>query len=183
MKESLMFVSDREVDRSMSIIVGCGDIAQAVAEIEPRNRLYFCSGVSNSQETRESEYQREKDLLLEQDRSEHLVYFGSLSVFYSDTRYARHKKEMEELVKENFERHTIVRLGNIDWGDNPNTIINFFRNRHSEGKPLEIRDTYRYVVDREEFLHWMNMVPDWPCEMNVPGRRMKVQEIVEEYVL
>ena len=166
----------------MKEIVGNGDIAQALQDTE-KDVLFFASGVSNSQETRESEYQREKDLLLRQDRGKHVVYFGSLSIFYAEGRYQRHKREMESLVKGEFPRHTVVRLGNIDWGDNPNTIINFMRGRHAEGKPLEIRDTERYVVNKEEFLHWINLIPEWPCEMNIPGRRMTVQEIVDEYVL
>jgi len=160
------------------VIVGSGDIASAI--IDREGLLFFASGVSNSQETRESEYQREKDLLLEQDRSKHLVYFGSLSIFYSEGRYAKHKKEVEDLVKENFERHTIMRLGNIVWGNNPHTIINYFRNRIKEGKSLEIQDTYRYIVDKEEFQYWIGMIPEWSCEMNVPGKRMSVVEIANE---
>ena len=161
-------------------IVGRGDIAGA---LEPREGfLYFASGVSNSREERESEYEREKELLLSQPRDKHVVYFGSLSIFYSDTRYAQHKKEMEDLVKDNFDNYTIVRLGNITWGDNPNTIINFFKEQKKKGEPLEVRDTERYVVDREEFDHWVGMIPEWSCEMNIPGARMSVIDIVKKYV-
>lgn len=161
-------------------VVGNGDIASAI--IDREGLLFFASGVSNSSEIRESEYQREKDLLLLQDRGQHLVYFGSLCIFYSNTRYAQHKKEMEELVKENFEHYTIMRIGNITWGKNPNTLINYFRARSREGEPLEIQDTYRYIIDKEEFQHWMSIIPFWNCEMNLTGRRMKVSEIVEEFV-
>jgi len=162
------------------MIIGEGDVASAI--IDKESLLFFASGVSNSQETRESEYQREKDLLLIQDRKQHSVYFGSLCIFYADTRYARHKREMEELVKENFGRYTIVRLGNITWGNNPHTLINYFKARKQAGEPIEVRDEYRYVVDREEFRHWLGLIPDFNCEMNIPGRRMKVREIVEELV-
>jgi len=162
-------------------IIGSGDIASALEGCGKENMTFFASGVSNSQETRESEYQREKDLLLAQDKSEHLVYFGSLCIFYSETRYAQHKREMEDLVRENFERYTIIRLGNITWGTNTRTIINYFRGRMKEGKPLEIQDAYRYVVGKEEFQHWIGMIPStFSCEMNVPGRRMRVVEIVNE---
>jgi len=161
------------------MIEGRGDIASAI--IDRDDLLFFARGVSNSQETRESEYQREKDTLLKQDKSQHLVYFGSLCIFYSQTRYAQHKLEMEGLVKENFGRYTIVRLGNIDWGENPNTIINYFRARKQAGQPLEVRDEYRYIVNKEEFRYWLDIIPEFNCEMNVPGRRMKVREIVEEY--
>lgn len=162
-------------------IVGHGDIASV---LEPREGFtFFASGVSNSQETRESEYQREKDLLLSQDRIKRLVYFGSLSIFYSDSRYSRHKREMEELVKDNFPEYCIVRLGNIRWGNNPHTLINAMKGRVQSATPLQIQDTYRYIVDREEFLHWISLIPTFNVEINIPGRRMKVSEVVKEFVL
>jgi phage pi2 protein 07 len=164
------------------MIIGNGDLASVLKDRE--DLLFFASGVSNSQETRESEYDRERDLLLSQPRSLRLVYFSSIRVFYPEAnRYTTHKKEMEQLVKETFPKYTIIRLGNIDWGTNPHTIINFFRNQRKEGEPLQIQDAYRYVIGKEEFLSWMDMIPDWNCEMNLTGRRMKVAEIVKEYVL
>lgn len=163
-------------------IEGNGDVASVLTD-RP-GMVFFASGVSNSQELRESEYQREKDLLLQQDRSQKLVYFGSLSIFYSDTRYTQHKKEMEELVKENFPDYCIVRIGTITWGDNPHTIINTLKNHVANEEPLEIRDVYRYVIDKDEFLHWIDLIPaNMNCEINIPGKRMKVAEIVKEYVL
>ena len=162
-------------------IVGNGDIASVL----PDNKkwLFFASGVSNSRETRESEYTREKNLLLKQNRSAHLVYFSTLAVLYGNNRYVQHKREMEELIKQEFPRYTIMRLGNITWGTNPYTVINFFRLQLKKDKPIKIQDTYRYIIDKDEFLHWINLIPVWNCEMNVPGRRMKVKEIVDEYCL
>lgn len=162
------------------MILGHGDIAGALKDRE--DRVYFASGVSNSQEIRESEYQREIDLLLKQDRTKHIVYFGSLCIFYSNTRYARHKRYMEELIKANFKHYTIVRMGNITWGKNPHTLINYLRNRAEKGEPLEIQDTSRYLVDKEEFLHWINMIPEWNCEMNIAGQRLTIEEIANKYV-
>lgn len=158
------------------MIVGNGDIASVLTDRE--DRLYFVSGVSNSQETRRSEYEREKNLLLAQDKYRHIVYVSTLAVFYTDTLYVQHKLRMERLIKKHFKHYTIIRIGNIDWGDNPNTLINYLR-AHPEA---EIRDVYRYVVSKEEFLYWVNLIPEWPCEMNIVGRRLKVKEIVDEYV-
>jgi hypothetical protein len=153
--------------------IGKGDIGSVLPESD---LLFFASGVSNSQEDRESEYQREVDLLNAQDGLQHIVYFGSLSVFYSDTRYTRHKLEMEQRIRR-FPSYTIVRLGNIAWGKNPHTLINYLK-AHPDA---EVRDEYRYVVEKDEFLHWINLVPDWNCEMNITGRLMKVKEIKNEY--
>lgn len=162
------------------MIIGHGDIASILPDRE--DRLYFASGVSNSGETRETEFKREIKLLLDQDKNAHLVYFSSLSIFYSDTPYANHKKMMEYVVKQHFPNYTIVRLGNITWGKNPHTIINFMRAQKKAGKTLDIRDAYRYVIDKDEFLHWIAMIPDWCCEMNLPGIRLTIKQIVKKYV-
>ncbi len=161
------------------MILGEGDIASVLPERE--DLLFFASGVSNSQETRESEYEREYNLLLSQDKDEHLVYFSSLAVLNGVGRYLDHKRSMEATIKEEFPINTIVRIGNISWGTNPHTLINNFRGQIERGEELNIQDTYRYVVDKDEFLYWVNLIPYWTCEMNIPGRRMKVQEIVDEF--
>jgi hypothetical protein len=158
------------------MIIGNGDIASVL--IDREDRLYFASGVSNSEETREREYEREAILLTDQDKWRHIVYFSSLCVFYTDTRYAQHKRMMEKLVKKYFGHYTIIRLGNITWGKNPHTLINYMKTH----KDAEVKDVYRYVVDKEEFLHWMELIPEWSCEMNVPGRMLKVKDIKKEYV-
>lgn len=163
------------------MIVGNGDIASVLVDRE--EVTFFASGVSNSQEDKETEYAREINLLLAQDRLSHLIYFSSLAIFYSDTRYTQHKRAMEVKIKQWFPRYTIMRLGNIDWGSNPHTLINYFRYRLATGEPVNIRDEYRYIVDKKEFLHWVNLIPEWNCEMNITGRRLKIQEIYDEYIV
>lgn len=159
----------------MKGIVGSGDIASVLTE--KRNLLFFASGVSNSAEDRETEYLREMSLLHKQPKNKRLVYFSSLCIFYSTSRYAQHKRQMEELVK-TFPKYTIIRLGNITWGTNPNTLINYLRT-HPEAP---IQDTYRYLIDKDNLLHWIERIPGFNCEMNLPGRRMTVQQVVDEFV-
>src|SRR3989344_1252980 len=161
------------------MIVGYGDIASVLKD--RKGTIFFASGVSNSQETRESEYKREEDLLMKQNKNKHIVYFSSLAIFYpQNTTASRHKKHMEELVKTHFKHYTIVRMGNITWGNNPHTLINHFRNAVKKGEKLEIWDTYRYLVNKKEFLHWIEMIPDWNSEMNITGQRLKVKQIVKK---
>ena len=161
------------------MIIGHGDIASVLLDRD--DRIYFASGVSNSREIRESEYEREVNLLLDQDKYKRLVYFSSLSIFYSDTRYTKHKRYMESLVRGNFGMWNVVRMGNITWGTNPHTLINFIRDKIKKREPVIISDVYRYIVTKEEFLYWIDMIPDWRCEMNITGRRMKVIDIVKEF--
>lgn len=156
-------------------IVGNGDLASVLPDSD---LLFFASGVSNSQCTDESQYERERDLLLDQPRDKHIVYFGSLSIFYAKGRYQQHKRDMEEMVKLNFPLYTIFRIGNITWGDNPHTLINYL----AAHPKAELRDEYRYIVGIEEFMHWINLIPDFSCEMNVPGERLKIKEIYERFI-
>lgn len=162
------------------MIIGNGDVASVLPD--RGDLLFFASGVSNSQETRESEFRRERDLLLSfTDDPRRLVYFSTLSTLYKDSPYTQHKKQMEQLVKL-FPKWCIVRIGNIDWGTNPHTIINHFRLQKARGEKLRIEKTYRYVVSKPEFLYWVSLIPNWNYEMNIPGRRMTIKQIVDEYV-
>ena len=161
------------------MIVGNGDIASVLPDRD--DLVFFASGVSNSGDQPESEYRREVALLSRQPRNKRLVYFSSLSVFYSDSRYARHKHTMEDVVRKYSKYYCIIRLGNISWGNNPHTLINHFKNQIAKGERLTIENTYRYILDMEEFLAWIDMIPNWNCEMNLPGRRLKVEEIAREY--
>lgn len=161
------------------MIVGHGAIAKAITDRD--DRIYFASGVANSLEMRNEEYLREWNLLAEQDTKKHLVYFSSLCVFTQDTRYARHKLEMEREVKRRFPRYTIMRLGNIEWAENPNQLIPFLKRKLKKREYFTIIDDYRHILSREDFDYWINHIPDWNCEMNVTGWRMKVAEIVGRY--
>lgn len=175
-------------------IVGNGDIASALHEggVDRDDLLFFAAGVSNSSETRESEYQRELDLLNSIPKTAHIVYFSSLCIYYSGTRYMRHKSAVENYIRRNWAcpsgrldcpvrgigQYTVMRLGNITWGNNPHTLINYLR-AHPDAS---IQDTYRYILDKEEFWHWLRLIPHWNCEMNIPGRRMLVKDIYREFV-
>lgn len=159
------------------MIIGSGDIASALPQRD--DLLFFASGVSNSQTTNGDDYTREINLLFKQDIHSHIVYFSSLRVLYDNSRYLRHKRLMEELIKKRFKKHTIIRVGNIAWGNNPHTIINFLKDKIKNGDSYTVQDTYRYIVDKEEFAYWIDKIPKWSCEMNITGCRMKVEEIVE----
>lgn len=161
-------------------IIGHGDIARVIPD-RP-DRLYFAAGVSNSQETRASEYLRELKLLLAQPSDAHLVYFSSLSVLYADTRYTRHKRMMEVLVKQFFARYCVLRLGNITWGTNPHTLLNHLRAERAAGHPLDIRPVYRHLCTLDDFLFWLALIPDYSCELAVTGQRLTVQQIVDGYL-
>lgn len=167
----------------MNKIIGNGDIAGVLHKVEPKGLTFFASGVSDSKETREREFLREKELLWNQEVPSHLVYFSSLRAINPTTPYLQHKRDMELQVMNGFQYYTIVRLGNITWGNNPNTIINFLKNRINSAESLVIKDEYKHLVGEEEFVYWMNQIPiNSKFELNITGRFIKVSKIVEEII-
>lgn len=161
------------------MIIGSGDIGSVLKDRE--DVLFFASGVSNSAETRKSEFNREFNLLMNQDWNKHLVYFSSLSIYYSGSDYTRHKISMEHNIRFYFKNYTICRIGNIDWGCNPNTLINYLTRKISNDEPYEVKEVYRHIISKDEFLYWMDLIPvGLKNEMNIPGRRVFVPDLVKE---
>jgi hypothetical protein len=162
------------------MIIGKGDIASILNDRE--GAIFFASGVSKSSETNEAEFNREIELLNKQDKTKCLFYFSSISI--DDTqklsnRYLQHKKSMEELVKSNFKNHNIIRIGNITWGSNPNTFINYIRNKIKNGEPVEIKDEFKYLIDKEQLLLLTNNLPlTGQNKISIFGRMAKVKELI-----
>jgi hypothetical protein len=161
------------------MIVGRGDIASVLNDRE--GATFFVSGVSNSNETRESEFIREIELLDKQDRNKCIFYFSSIAIddMSKNSKYLQHKRKMELLVKSNFQNYNIIRIGNITWGSNPNTFINYIKNKKNKGEPVEIKDEYKYIIDKEQLVLLTDNLPligqNTIC---VFGRMAKVAELV-----
>lgn len=124
------------------MIIGSGLIAKSLQHLDTENTVYFASGVSNSLETRNSEFERELSLLrttVQNNKNSRLVYFSTLSVHDQSKQtspYVLHKLQAEDLIKNISENYLILRIGNIVGpGGNPNTLFNFLKNRIS-GKTL-----------------------------------------------
>lgn len=139
------------------MIIGNGDIASVLNDRD--GAIFFAAGVSNSSEMRESEYQRELNLLKEQDKTKCIFYFSSILIDVSDSFYFTHKRKMEQYIKDNFENYNIIRIGNISWGKNPNTFINYIRNKIKNNEPVEIRDEYKYIIDKNDLVTLTDTLP------------------------
>lgn len=162
------------------MIIGNGDIATALKGNEDcfnRDVIFFASGVSNSKETHPEPYQRELRLLMSQPKDKHIVYFSSLCIYYLNTEYARHKRIMENTIKNHWPSYTIVRIGNINWGKNPHTLINYLKaHPYSEPQPV-----WRHILSFKEFQYWMKMIiVPGKNEMNVPGRMVFVPHLMND---
>ena len=161
------------------MIVGRGDIASVLNDRD--GAIFFVSGVSNSNETRESEFMREIELLDKQDKTKCIFYFSSIALddVNKNSQYLQHKRNMELLVKSNFENYNIIRIGNITWGSNPNTFINYIKNKKSKGETVEIKDEYKYVIDKEQLVLLTDNLPlTGQNTICVFGRMAKVAELV-----
>jgi len=161
------------------MIVGRGDIASVLNDRD--GAIFFVSGVSNSNETRESEFMREIELLDKQDKTKCLFYFSTIALddINKNNQYHAHKRKMELLVKSNFENYNIIRIGNITWGSNPNTFINYIKNKKSKGEVVEIKDEYKYMIDKEQLVLLTDNLPlTGQNIICVFGRMAKVAELV-----
>jgi len=159
------------------MIVGTGDLAKAINDRS--GALFFCSGVSNSQETEYAAFKRERELLMVQDKSLCLFYFGSISMYTVSSPYTRHKAKMELLIKSNWNHYNIVRLGNISWGSNPNTFLNYIRGRKERGESYEVLDEYRYMIDEDQLNLICSSLPlHGQNEINVFGKMAKVKDLI-----
>jgi hypothetical protein len=86
---------------------------------------------------------------------------------------------MELLIKSNFQNYNIIRIGNITWGSNPNTFINYIKNKIKNGEPVEIKDEYKYMIDKEQLVLLTNNLPlIGQNQISVFGRMAKVKELI-----
>jgi hypothetical protein len=162
------------------MIVGKGDIASILNDRE--GAIFFASGVSKSTETNESEFWREIELLDKQDKTKCLFYFSSITLDDMSkigNQYLAHKRKMELIVKSNFKNYNIIRIGNISWGSNPNTFINYIQNKIKNGEPVEIKDEFKYLIDKEQLLLLTDNLPlVGQNTISVFGRMAKVNELI-----
>jgi hypothetical protein len=163
------------------MIIGRGVVASIIKD-KP-GYIYFACGFSNREKLTEEIKNSEKDKVLNYENTDDMfVYFSGLNIYFApETEYTKFKVEMENLIKNKFKNYCILRFGAVTWGDNPNTLVNFLKNKIINNEELVIQNVYRYINDKEDLSHWISMIPDsGKHEMNVTGRRVKVTDLVEE---
>ncbi|WP_066222821.1 NAD-dependent epimerase/dehydratase family protein [Formosa haliotis] len=141
------------------MVVGTGLIANAFVREYKNSKdvVIFASGVSNSNETRLSEFQREKRLLensLKDYPNALFVYFSTYSLGDPDSinkPYVLHKIEMEHLVNRH-RKFLILRVSNVvGHNGNPNTIFNFFVHKLKANELITVwNSAKRNLIDIED---------------------------------
>jgi len=163
------------------MIVGTGDIASILNDRD--GIIFFASGVSNSSETTESEFKRELDLISKQDKSKCIFYFSSIAIDnnekYEISKYLQHKKQMEDYIKDNFQNYNIIRIGNIMWGSNTNTFLNYLKNKIKNNESVYISDEYKFMINKEQLLALTDNLPIIAQnQLSIFGKMIKVKDLI-----
>jgi nucleoside-diphosphate-sugar epimerase len=144
------------------MIIGNGLVASEFKKQESKfkNCLIFAAGVSNSKEVDDSEFSRDKNLListLQKYKDLKFVYISTILAGHVDNAYYRHKLEMEELVKNYADSYIIFKVPQlVGHGGNSNTLLNYFKSRIINEEPVPVYfDSKRSLMD---ILDLTNMV-------------------------
>ena len=147
------------------MIVGNGLIANSIRTCDREDVILFASGVSNSVNPSQSDFEREEMMLREhlQKDFECLVYFSTVSIedpSMQSKAYIQHKKRMEELIKGFGKSYVILRLPNmLCVNGNPNTLVPYFNKAIKNGDKVTILDNaHRYLLTREQLCEMVNQI-------------------------
>ncbi|NLR92508.1 NAD-dependent epimerase/dehydratase family protein [Flammeovirga sp. SR4] len=143
------------------MIIGNGMLARAFIEYnEIEDIVIFASGVSNSRETRDEEFLREKRLLEDVISKYHnsvIVYFSTCSIYnkaLSNSKYVQHKILLENLITSRCSSYRIFRLPNVvGKTTNKQTIVNYFVEKIELNNEIFVySNSVRYLIDVEDVL-------------------------------
>ncbi|AFJ01904.1 NAD dependent epimerase/dehydratase family protein [Methylophaga frappieri] len=148
----------------MSIeIVGNGMMARAASVMRANLPVtIFASGVSNSNEKDVSAYRREINLL-ERSISDNalFVYFSSYLAEDGDSKYARHKRNVETIVKQTATRYIILRLPQVVGITGNNTLMNYFVKAITREEPVLLqKHAYRSLIDVVDVMRVLQLLID-----------------------
>lgn len=116
------------------MIIGNGLIASGFqsSNTDYSNYVIFASGVSNSKETSNEEYNREKQMILKtihENKGMKIIYFSSVLVNISKNDYFKHKLDIENTIKTNSDNYIIFRIPQVvGRNGNPKNLVNYLKN-------------------------------------------------------
>lgn len=144
------------------MVIGNGLMAQTFSAYAKNDDiLIFASGVSNSTEIDDGEFQREAELLKQtilKYPSYIVVYFSTCSIddpTVWERPYNKHKLRLEDYIKKHASNYLILRVSNVvgDMG-NPNTIMNYLHNAIKKGLKIEVwSQAERNIIDKDDCLY------------------------------
>jgi nucleoside-diphosphate-sugar epimerase len=134
------------------MIIGSGFIAKnfkkKIIFIKKYRIAIYASGVSNSKSINKNNFLRERRKIISYKNKINsliFIYISTCSIFdpsRKNTAYVKHKLNMENVVKKNFNKFVIVRFPEVvGFNNNKNNLINFF---------------YQKIINNSKFMLWMN---------------------------
>ena len=147
------------------MVIGNGLMAKAFLQFnEDDSVIIFASGVSNSSQTAEEEYKREKALLHTCfSKKTKLIYFSTCSITddsIQHTQYIHHKLEMENLIKKKQDSYLVLRLPNVvGKSSNPHTLTNFIYNQIISSHSFQVyAHSCRYLIDVDDVFNIISVL-------------------------
>jgi len=145
--------------------------------------IIFSSGVSNSKEVDLSEFNREKELLLNTIKTySHLkiIYFSTVLVGFSDSDYCNHKLEMENLIENEASSFIIFRVPQlVGPGGNKTNLINYISHCVQEGTRITVgKNVKRSLMCVDDMVN----IVDY-CKDSVDNSVITISEIEKMNVL
>jgi nucleoside-diphosphate-sugar epimerase len=171
------------------LIVGRGLLGESLNKLRHESVILFASGVSNSKQENESEFERETNLLiktLEGTDKRHFYYFSTCSIFDSslaESSYIAHKKRMEAIVLSE-PTGRVIRLPNIVGpAGNPANLVNYLKHSIKRANAIKIQShATRYLLGVDEMNLLCQDVVDHGGQQKiislVPPKNIKVTRIV-----
>lgn len=159
-----------------SEVVGNGLLGSTFKRSKSEDCIFFCSGVSNSLEVKESEFEREKSLLLQKlDNSKLFVYFSSVLASNKGNPYYQHKWNMEAMVANNSDNYLIMRLPQVAGAvDNETLLPSFIKKIICNQEVTVYSNAQRCIIDVEHIVDLFDLVYE-------DGLRNKVLNCCPEY--
>lgn len=143
------------------MVIGKGLIATTFKEYDDdANVVIFASGVSNSSETLTQNFKKEETLLKEtilNNNDKFIIYFSSCGLINNDylkIPYYKHKKLMENLIKQYSKKYLIIRLPQVFGTPKVHpTLINYLYNKIDTNEKFQVLDkAYRYIIHKDDIL-------------------------------
>lgn len=176
------------------MVIGNGLVANGFGMYKNNDQVVvFASGVSNSNNTDQAAFDRERDLLnntLAQLQTELLVYISTCSIYdpsMQSSLYVQHKLAMEKLVTDTVDNYYIFRVPNLaGYTSNPHTTLNFIFNHIVQAIPFRIwKNASRNIIDIEDAVcicnHFIASDKDTGRIINIANQyNYPIVEIVEK---
>ncbi|MDA9272964.1 hypothetical protein N9P83_01510 [Flavobacteriaceae bacterium] len=141
------------------MVVGNGLLSSIFKEYKNSDEIIiFASGVSNSSEKREFEFQREKSKLFEvfeRNPKKTLIYFSTCAFYdnyFDESPYLIHKRQMEKFIIANVQNYYIFRIPQIIGSKNTNQLLGFLDHKIKNKEEFVLFDIERNLIDFEFLL-------------------------------